>query len=162
MWKCVVVLVFLAVPVVSLADIYRYEDEEGVVSFTEAPQAGERDKWKAFAKGIEKKTSAKVPKSVHRPVPAKYIYRDVSPADGTIYAVKSTNVKGTYYWYMGTYGDYVATCKNGKILLNDGIAVVSLKNNEVVFESVVSRNVWLEGTLGYEMYNITISHATTR
>lgn len=162
MLKILIVVLLVVAPISLSADIYRHEDEEGVVHFTDAPQASDRDKWKVFAKNPEKKKNGKAPQTAPKPVPVKYIYREISPADGMVYAVKTTSVPGTYYWYMGPYGDYLATCKNSKILLGNGIATVGLKNKEVVYETVLSRSVWLDGTIGYEMYNVTIRHAVTR
>lgn len=46
MLRFLVAVVLLAVPVSSVADLYRYEDEEGVVHFTDAPE--DREKFKVF------------------------------------------------------------------------------------------------------------------
>lgn len=160
MLKFIVVALLLLVPISTVADIYRQEDEEGVVHFTDAPKS---DGWKVFAPSV-KKPSAKNKKPVPKapaPIPGKYIYREVSASDGTIYAVKQTNVKGVYYWYLGPYGNYRALCKKGTILLDDGAARVNVQNGEVVFETVLSKSVWLDGTVGYQMYEITVGHAAS-
>lgn len=160
MLKFILVVLLLVVPVVSGADIYQRIDEEGILHLTDNPEG---EGWKLFAPSIEKpakktkKSTAKQP----APIPGKYLYKEMSAGDGSVYAVKQTNIRGVYYWYMGPYGNYQATCKKGTILLDGGVAKVYVQNGEVVFDAVLSRNIWLDGTIGYEMYNITVRHAAS-
>lgn len=158
--KVAFVLLLLLTPVVSSADIYRHEDAEGVVHFTDAPS--KPSDWEVFATSIKKKSantksSTKVKKPT--PIPGKYLYKEVSPADGTVYAVKQTNIKDTYFWYLGPHGSVEAIYKNGYISLGRGAARVSAKNGEVIIEDFASKSVWLDGTIGYNMYNVTVRHA---
>lgn len=159
--KMITVMLLLLFPFVASAQIYQRIDDEGVVYFSDV-KLDEKSKpilSNPRSDAPENKVKSASLKIEVLPIPGKYIYKAVSGADAAIYAVKQTNVKGEYYWYMGQNGSFRATCNGKTVLLEDGVATVLLKNGEVVYRTPLFDTVWLDGSAGYGMYAATIKHA---
>lgn len=159
--KVGLILVFLSLPLLSIADIYQYLDDDGVPHFTDNPNGEENVSVIAHQQKSEKSSSASPRiKAEPVPVPGEYLMRGASASDGSIWAVKKTNKYGYYYWYMGPSGKYLAKVNKDKsISLSFGSDVtrITVVNGEITASDPDGSSlVWLEGTLGYKCYSTTI------
>lgn len=90
------------------------------------------------------------------PIPKDFIVYGVNASDGSIWAVKSTNIKGVYYWYMGTEGKYLAKVVNDVVNI-ENMKIYS-KNKEVIADDGLTQNTWINGSAGYTCYMSTVKH----
>jgi len=140
------------------ADIYKYEDSEGVVHFAEDP-TDERFKVFMPPKKSPKAVKPKKKKAEPLPIPDKYLFNSTG-ADGGVWAVRTTNEKLKYFWYLGLEGRKLATVKGAVVSV--GGAKYYQKDNEVVVSQYGEEVPLVRGTMGYYCYTYTMAHAQKR
>lgn len=97
------------------------------------------------------------------PLPGKTLIQG-SSADGYIWSVRKTNVKGSYYWYMGESGRHLAKIKEYNPADKDFFVYVNgtvyhMKDLEVVVTEDGTDNLLPKGSLGYRLYMETLKDA---
>lgn len=139
------------------ADIYKYEDSDAINHFTYQPTD---DRFKIFAPDPEKSkagTTKGRPRGKEKePIADRYLFNATS-SDGTVWAVRTTNQKQKYFWYMGLEGKKLVTVK-GKVVYV-GAAKFYLKDNDVMMSQFGEEAPLVRGTMGYYCYTYTMSHA---
>ena len=133
----------------AFANIYHFVDSEGVGHYSDAPTD---HRFKRMFK----------PEKPFGPPPAtgSYVFRRMLP-DGSVWAVKNTNRRGFYYWYLGnSEKELVQVTKGGSVSCLQYLYV--LRNNEVSVLDPATHHVdltWLDGTPGYQCFVATIKSA---
>lgn len=97
------------------------------------------------------------------PLPGKTLLQS-SSTDGYVWSVRKTDVKGSYYWYMGENGRHLATIKkyspsDKDFFVHVNGTVYHMKDLEVVATKDGSDVLLPKGSLGYSIYMATLKDA---
>jgi hypothetical protein len=151
MYRLLVLLIVFVSVTFSDAAIYKYTDDEGVTHFAVAP--------------TDKRFRLFMPdhKKVPPPIPVAYVFKKVLPA-GSIWAAKTTNKKGFYYWYMGDKGKTLVQVAKNNVIKAEGRIYV-LRHGEIAILNSGGYPLgaaWLDGSPGYECFMATVKDASKR
>jgi len=142
------------------ADVYKYEDVAGgSTHLTDDPTDA---RFKVFE---DKTVTPSVPPKESRPensgpspIADEYLF-DANAGEYGVWAVRTTNVEGQYFWYMGAAGKRLAIVKDRTVYVGD--SKFFIKDNDVVMSENGQEIVLVRGTMGYFCYNRTILHAVS-
>ncbi len=121
------------------ADIYKYEDPDGTVHFTDKPTD---PKFKLFAKNMKPLTLGPI------------IYKQTSGK--TVYMVNSTSQKGYYYWLFGGSQRALVMAQKDGTLVWQGRWLY--RSGDEVRDKVDKGFVWLKGTPEFDCFVVTKKH----
>jgi len=145
----------LSINLQARADVYKYEDPDGKTEFLESPTD---DSFKVFVQPVKKQEAAPHRAGAAEPIPSDYLFNSASVMDGSVWAVRKTNVRNKYYWYMGVDGKTLVTVKGKKVYVGAGY-VYYIKDNDVVMSDRRDLTVLVRGSLGYYCYTRTMLDA---
>lgn len=126
-------ILFLLFACSAQADILKYEDDEGVFHFTDAP---EDKRFKPFMSN----TTAKQVKPL---TPGKYLYK-TTDRKGNYWAVRKTDNRNTFIWYSNGKREITHITEFGLYIPSFGFA--KLSDDGVVIDDSTH---WPVGSPGY-------------